>query len=699
MAISNVDGKELSFRGPGPAPPDAREAALRPFRRPGRWYWLLLAALTAVVALGAVAWSVQLRRGLGVSGFNDNAFWAIDLADVVTFIGVSYGGAVISAVLRLTGATWRAPLSRLAEGTAVVTVLIGGALIIPHLGRPDRILELVTRPNLSSPIFWDFAAIGTYAIGSIIFFILPLFPDMAILHRAHRERIGWRARLYAAVSRGWAGTPRQRGVLRGALGLTAIMIIPLAVSVHSVLSWAFALVSRPWWHESIWAPYFVVAALYSGVALVILVVAGFRRAYHLERFITQRHFVRLGFILAAFAAAYLYFTFADILPDAYVGESGTSAVFQALLLGHFALYFWVFVVAAGLLPLLLVAIPRTRTVTGMVAASAFIVPAMWLKRMIMVTGPATYNRMTDTFGTYHFTWVSVSIALAALAAIPLLLMLLFRVVPLLSIDEIEEIQEIEQPAPVGTEPAPVPAPVSGPPAGAQELGNGHEPSLMPAEAASTGGRRMRRWTLRRTGAIGLLVLAAGGLSLVVAKPSLAASRPAATTPQPSMPASDGSMPASGSSVKPAVIKVTGTDSTRGLHLAATVTDVHGMPIAGAAVGFSELTKEFGPAGHLVPLGSAVTDRNGVARLTDQPAVTGLQRYVAAYSGGPKAGPASASAGVLVTTARSPYRPPPAKPFAGLGKTLVGVLLAGLALILLTLAVQVERVRRVCRAGG
>jgi Ni/Fe-hydrogenase subunit HybB-like protein len=671
MTISNADGQELPSSPSGSALPDAREAALRPFRRPGRVYWLLLAMLAAVVALGVVAWSIQLRRGMGVSGFNDHAFWAIDIADVVTFIGVSYGGAVISAILRLTGATWRAPLSRLAEGTAVVTVLIGGALIVPHLGRPDRIWELVTRPNLSSPIFWDFVAISTYTIGSIVFFLLPLFPDMAILHHAHRERIGRRARLYAAISRGWAGTPRQRRVLRGALGLTAIMIIPLAVSVHSVLSWAFALVSRPWWHESIWAPYFVVAALYSGVALVILVVAGFRRAYHLEQFITERHFARLGFILATFAAAYLYLTFADILPDAYVGENGISTVFQALLLGHFAPYFWTFVVAAGLLPLLLVAIPRTRTIPGMVVAAAVVVPAMWLKRMIMVAAPGTYDRITSTFGAYHFTWIFVSITLASVAAIPLLLMLLFRVVPLLSIDEIEEIGETGHPVPLRTEAQPVPAQVSSPSAG-QDL----EPSFMPAEVA-TAGKSRRWWTLRRAGAMGLVVLVAGGLSLLAARPAMAAAQ---------------------AGPRPAVIKVTGTDSARGVHLTATLTDAHGVPVAHATVRFFELTKEFGPSGQLVPLGSVATNQSGVARLTDQPAVTGTQRFVATYPGGPQAGRASASVGVMVTTAHSPYRPAPPKPFAGIGKALVGVLLGALALILLTLAVQVERVRRACRAG-
>ena len=662
-----------------PTAPDVREAALRPFGRPGRGYWLLLITLAAVVVLGLVAWVIQLRRGLDVAGYNDHAFWAIYIADVVTFIGVSYGGAVISAVLRLTGASWRAPLSRIAEGMAVVTVLIGGAFIIPHLGRPERIWELVTRPNLSSPIFWDFVAVSTYTIGSIVFFTLPLFPDMAILHRAHRDRLGHRARVYAAVSRGWAGTPRQRSVLRGALGLVSIMIIPLAVSVHSVLSWAFALVSRPWWHESIWAPYFVVAALYSGVALVILVVAGFRRGYHLEPFITERHFVRLGFIMAAFAAAYIYLTFADILPDAYTGEPGPTVVFRELLLGHFAVWFWTFVVAAGLLPLLLVAIPRTRTIPGMVVAAAFVVPAMWLKRMLMVADPATYDRITHTFGAFHFTWISVSITLAGLAAIPLLLMLLFRVVPLLSIDEIEETGEIGEPEPEdvkGREYESARSSAGKPlvPAAEQETGFGA------AAAAPARRRAARRWPFRLAGATGLAALVVGVVALA------SAPRASAATVRPQR-------------VGPAVIRLTGTDGADGLRLAATLTDARGTPVAGATVLFYERTTEFGPSGQLVPLGRGVTDRSGAAGLTDQPAVTGIQQFVASYAGGTRAGQASATVAVNVTTARSPYQPSRGTAFAGIGKALAGVLLTAVALILLTMLAQVERVRRASRAGG
>jgi len=397
----------------------AREASLRPFGKPSRLWWLTIGALSLVVLAGIAAWVVQLRGGMGVAGYTDHAFWAIYIADVVTFIGVSYGGAVVSAILRLTGATWRAPLTRLAEGTAVVTVLIGAALIIPHIGSPVRLWELLTRPNLSAPVFWDFVAVMTYIFGSIVFFALPLVPDMAILGQEHGQQLGRRrASLFAAVSRGWVGAPQQRRVLTGALGLVSIMIIPLAVSVHSVLAWAFASTSRPWWHESIWAPQFVVAALYSGVALVILVVAGFRRGYHLEAFITERHFVRLGFIMATLSATYIYLTFADLLPGSYVADRGTAAVFSELLVGRLAPWFWMFAVFGGLLPLLLIALPWTRNLRGMVIAATLVVPMMWVKRILMVVGPATYDTMTGSFGRYHPTWVPVAITLAATAAIP-----------------------------------------------------------------------------------------------------------------------------------------------------------------------------------------------------------------------------------------------------------------------------------------
>jgi len=656
----------------------AREASLRPFGKPSRLWWLTIGALSLVVLAGIAAWVVQLRGGMGVAGYTDHAFWAIYIADVVTFIGVSYGGAVVSAILRLTGATWRAPLTRLAEGTAVVTVLIGAALIIPHIGSPVRLWELLTRPNLSAPVFWDFVAVMTYIFGSIVFFALPLVPDMAILGQEHGQQLGRRrASLFAAVSRGWVGAPQQRRVLAGALGLVSIMIIPLAVSVHSVLAWAFASTSRPWWHESIWAPQFVVAALYSGVALVILVVAGFRRGYHLEAFITERHFVRLGFIMATLSATYIYLTFADLLPGSYVADRGTAAVFSELLVGRLAPWFWMFAVFGGLLPLLLIALPWTRNLRGMVIAATLVVPMMWVKRILMVVGPATYDTMTGSFGRYHPTWVPVAITLAATAAIPLMLMLLFRVVPLLSIDEIEEMQEAENPATTTSQDH-----------------RSTEPERHSADLVGATGTAHRV-----AGAVGVLLLVAllGMFGVGAADPAQAA------TPQTALVSlsSDALVSASNGAPK---ITITGVESGGSVKLTARLTGVDGHPLANADVAFSFSTKEFGTPARLVPLGSVTTDKAGIARLAlggdadhlYRPTAKGPQEFAATYAAKPEAKPVTSSTTINVPVARSAYRPAPAKPLAGVGNIMVVVLFTIVAAIWLTLLAQIWRVRRVCR---
>ncbi|HEY8651671.1 MAG TPA: NrfD/PsrC family molybdoenzyme membrane anchor subunit [Dermatophilaceae bacterium] len=645
--------------------PDAREASLRPFGKPSRLWWSAVATLALVVLTGIAAWVIQLRGGMGVAGYSDQAFWAIYIADVITFIGVSYGGAVVSAILRLTGATWRAPLTRLAEGTAVVTVLIGAALIIPHIGNPIRLWELLTQPNLTAPVFWDFVAVTTYTFASIVFFALPLVPDMAALHEGHAQQLGGRrARLYETLSRGWVGAPRQRRVLAGALGLVSIMIIPLAVSVHSVLAWAFATTSRPWWHESIWAPQFVVAALYSGVALVILVVAGFRRGYHLEGFITGRHFVRLGFLLATLSATYIYLTFADLLPGAYVADHGTAAVFAELLVGRLAPWFWLFAVVGGLLPLLLVALPWTRNVAG------------------MVVGPATYDTMTGAFGRYHFTWVPVAITLAATAAVPLLLMLLFRVIPLLSIDEIDEIDEANEIQEMEKHLTELPHAAPREPAD-------HDGNLVGATGTAH----------RVAGGTGVLILVAilGMFGVGRADPATAATLPTALVSASISPSTIATQSAPR-------ITITGVEAGGLIELTATLTGPDGHPLADAPVAFLFSTTEFGTPARLVPLGSITTDKTGIARLTlggdadhlYRPTANGPQEFVATYAPTPEANPVTSSTTVNVTVARSAYHPAHPKALAGVGNVLIVALFAIVAAIWLTLIVQIWRVRRVCR---
>jgi Ni/Fe-hydrogenase subunit HybB-like protein len=425
---------------------ELRTAAVRPMlQRPGLGFRLLVLALGAVVALGLAAFAYQLADGLSVTDYSNEAFWDVNIANFITIVGVSYGGAVISAVLRLTGADWRAPLVRIAEGVAVVTVLVGGAAIIPSVGHPERMAwELFARPNFRSPLVWDALAIGTYAFASIVFFFLPLIPDLPIARRTLGTRAGRvRTAAWRWLSCGWTGSPGQRRLFGRMTGLVAILIIPLAVTVHSVLGWAFAITSfRPWWREELWAPLFVVAALYSGIALVIVSLAALRRAYGLQAYITDLHFKRLGFILVPFGAAYLYMSLADFLPGAYHGEPDTAAVFRKLFVGSYAPWFWIVVVGGMVVPLLIMALPRTRRVGWIVFAAALILPAFWLNRFLMVAVPASYDMITGRFGVYSWTWVNASITAGAMAAVPLLIVFLFQVVPILSVTEIEQAEGV-----------------------------------------------------------------------------------------------------------------------------------------------------------------------------------------------------------------------------------------------------------------
>jgi molybdopterin-containing oxidoreductase family membrane subunit len=421
---------------------DVRAAAVRPFAPSGWRFWTLAAVLALLVVWGGIAFGVQLAGGLVVAGYSDQGFWGIYEANLVAFIAVSYGGALVSAILRLTQAGWRAPITRLAEAMAVFSLLVGMTFAIVHLGRPDRVWRMFITPQFDSPILWDLVVITTYLVATIIFLYLPLIPDLAVVGEGLPAH-GWRARLYRALALNWQGLPQQRDVLARGIMIVAILIIPLAVFVHSVLAWAFAFTGRPGWNSTIFAPYFVVAALYSGIAMVILVVAGFRAGYQLNRYITLKHFRYLAYLMIVLDVMYMYFTWVELMTEGYVMSEEIVPILEALLIGTYAIFFWSFMLVGGLIPLLLVAWSRTRTITGIVIAATLVVAALWLKRMLIVLPAVAHPLISGAWGSFQVTWVAIGITVGAAAAIPLLLMLFFKFFPILAIDEMEEVTSEE----------------------------------------------------------------------------------------------------------------------------------------------------------------------------------------------------------------------------------------------------------------
>lgn len=435
-AVSSVPGSDA-----------VEHAAFRPIDRPGRWFWPATGFLALLVLLGVVAYLYQVLEGLWVAGYTDRAFYGVYEANLVAFIGVSYGGALVSAVLRLTKARWRAPVTRIAEAMALVALIVGGAFAIVHVGRPERLWQIMVAPQFASPIVWDFAAITTYLVATTFFLYLPLIPDLATA----RDRLGAEARglrpwLYRTFALGWRDLPSQRRRLEVAVGALAVLIIPLAVSVHSVLAWAFSMTSRPGWHSTIFGPYFVIGALYSGVALVIVLAAVFRKAYRLQPFIERHHFVALGKLMGILGLAYLYFTFSELLTVGYVRTREEASVVEVLLEGAYAPWFWAFMVLGLLVPVIVAFVPATQRLRLLVAAAGLAVLGMWLKRMLITLPSATAPLIGEGFADVQLTWVPIVITVAATAAIPLGLLILFRFIPIMAVDEMRHLAAQGAPA-------------------------------------------------------------------------------------------------------------------------------------------------------------------------------------------------------------------------------------------------------------
>lgn len=426
-----------------PLMPGLEEAALAPMGRFSRGHrasvWLLL----VLTAGGIAAFIYQFSTGIGVTGMNDRVFWGIYTVDLVTFIGFSYGGALVSAILRLTNASWRGPISRLAEGTALATLAVGALFPLASDGHPERVWRLITALQINSPILWDMVAIITYLIATLVFFALPVVADMGRLQSAD-SIVGWRRRWFRAGAFGWSGTAEQHRVLHRSLTTIAIIIIPLAVMVHTVLSYAFSLTSRPGWHSTIFGPYFVMAAIYSGVALVVVVIVVFRRVHHLERWIPERAIINLGYLMAALGVLYGYLLFTEVTTEGYVGAEATEKLLYALLLDRWSVLFWAFVFGGLVVPLLIVAFRRTRTVAGMTVAASLVVVAFFIKRFLMFIPPLTEPLIGEEVGGYAPSWVEIVVTVGAVAAIPLLLIGMFKVVPVLAVVEIEEISSARE---------------------------------------------------------------------------------------------------------------------------------------------------------------------------------------------------------------------------------------------------------------
>ncbi len=414
------------------------EILLRPILQTGKWFYISIAVLFSVAAFAVWTWYYQWTTGLGVTGMNRPVFWGIYITNFVFFIGISHAGTLISAILRICQAEWRRSITRAAEVITVLVLFFGVFNIIVDLGRPDRALNVLLHGEFRSPLLWDVTSISIYLFASSIYLLLPLIPDIAIL-RDRKVRFRW---LYRLLSFGWTGTDKQKHVLEKAIGVMAILVIPIAISVHTVVSWVFGMTVQPMWHSTIFGPYFVVGAIYSGLAALLIAMAIVRKAYHLENYMKDIQFNNLGKLLLTFTLLWFYFTFTEYLTTFYGAEPAHMAVFYSKISGTFAPEFWVMIACCFVIPLAILSRKKTRTVTGCVVSSLAITIGMWLERWTIVVPTLVNPRLPYPRGAYTPTWVEWSITAGCFAFFILLYMAFTKVFPIVSIWEIEEGREL-----------------------------------------------------------------------------------------------------------------------------------------------------------------------------------------------------------------------------------------------------------------
>ena len=401
------------------------------------WIVLLLLFLIA----GVIAYSIQLKNGLIVTSMRNYVSWGLYIAMFIFFIGISHVGALMSSILRLTGAEWRFPITRMAEAITFSSLLFAGIMPILDMGRPDRILNIFFHGRIQSPILWDVIAIATYFVGSTIYLYLPMIPDIAILRDKLTHASRWRKKFYRALAVGWKGNDVQKQLLEKCIKIMTAIILPVAITVHTVVAWLFAMTLRTGWNSTILGPYFVSAAIMSGAAAILIAMALFRKAYHLEQYITIVHFKNLSLLLFVLTLIYAYFNINEYGVPAYKMEKAESEYLNELFYGVHAPLYWSVQIFGLLFPLILLALKRIRnSISWIVFASSLIVVGAMVKRYVIVVPTMLHpfvpiQNAAPGYGSYFPSVIEWLVTIGAVAGFMLVYTVFSKLFPIITLWE------------------------------------------------------------------------------------------------------------------------------------------------------------------------------------------------------------------------------------------------------------------------
>lgn len=417
-----------------------REDLIRPLHKNTFSNQVWIRFLIILILLGAFAYGHQIIKGLGVTAMRDYSAWGLYISNFVFWVAVSLIGSLISSILKLLNQNWSTPITRISELIAVGAITMAAASIVIDMGRPDRVLNIPLHGRLQSPIIWDFFIVNTYLVISLILLYLPLIPDIAILRDRMTEAPKWQKKIYSMLSLGWQGTEQQWKLLKRAILVMIILILPVAFSIHTVTSWLFAVTLRAGWHSTIFGPYFVSGAFVAGSAAVVIAMYVFRTRQKLQDYLTDKHFNKMNLLLILTMLLYAYFNINEYLVSGYTWERLDGQHLQELLLGHEAPLFWMTQILGLVLPIILLLFrPMRKPLPSMIIA-IFVLIGAWIKRFLIVI-PTQFHpqfpiqNVPEHFTHYIPTYTEIVVTLATLAGAILIITLLVRLFPVVPIWE------------------------------------------------------------------------------------------------------------------------------------------------------------------------------------------------------------------------------------------------------------------------
>jgi len=412
-------------------------------RTPLGWYAGFGTAMLFTLLL-LVSLTYLVTKGIGIWGNNVPVGWAFDITNFVWWIGIGHAGTLISAILLLLRQTWRTSINRFAEAMTLFAVACAAVFPVFHTGRPWLAYWLFPYPNtmsiwpqFRSPLIWDVFAVSTYASVSLLFWFVGLIPDLATLRDRSQSRGG--RIIYGALAMGWRGSAHAWHRYETAYLLLAGLATPLVVSVHTVVSFDFAVSIIPGWHTTIFPPYFVAGAIYSGFAMVLTLAIPIRHVYDLEDFITMRHLQNMAkvMLVTGLIVAYGYMTEAFIAW--YSADKFEGFVLLNRMFGPYAVFYWALILCNVVMPQLLW-FKRVRTsVPTLFLISLVVNVGMWLERFVIIVLSLHRDFLPSSWGNYAPTFWDWSTLLGTIGLFVSLLFLFVRFLPMISIFEMRTI--------------------------------------------------------------------------------------------------------------------------------------------------------------------------------------------------------------------------------------------------------------------